>query len=64
MGGDCEGVKGATADIRLFPLPPCRVRRRETLCAMKQLHISIALLHLRKQPSDANILRQRAVVIY
>ena len=21
MGGDCEGVKGATADIRLFPLP-------------------------------------------
>ena len=22
MGGDCEGVKGATADIRLFPLPP------------------------------------------
>ena len=32
MGGDCEEVKGATADIRLFPLPPCRVRRRETLC--------------------------------
>ena len=24
--------RGATADIRLFPLPPCRVRRRETLC--------------------------------
>ena len=33
MGGDCEGVKGATADIRLFPLPPCRIRRRETFCA-------------------------------
>ena len=31
-----EGVKGATADIRLFSLPPCRVRRRETLCMTKQ----------------------------
>ena len=29
MGGDCEGVKGATADIRLFSLSPCRLRRGE-----------------------------------
>ena len=28
--GSAEGVKGATADIRLFSLPPCRARRRET----------------------------------
>ena len=32
MGVHCEGVEGATADIRLFSLPPCRARRRETLC--------------------------------
>ena len=24
-----EGVEGATADIRLFSLPPCRLRRGE-----------------------------------
>ena len=27
--GSAEGVKGATADIRLFSLPPCRLRRGE-----------------------------------
>ena len=29
MGVCCEGVKGATADIRLFSLSPCRLRRGE-----------------------------------
>ena len=30
--GGAEGVEGASADIRLFSLPPRRVRRREILC--------------------------------
>jgi hypothetical protein len=29
MGVCCEGVKGATADIRLFSLSHCRLRRGE-----------------------------------
>ena len=29
MGVAREGVKGATADIRLFSLPPCRLCRGE-----------------------------------
>ena len=37
MGVHCEGVEGATADIRLFSLPFGRVRRRET--PAKSLHI-------------------------
>ena len=31
----CEGVKGAIADVRLFSLPPCRSRRSEIPCDMK-----------------------------
>ena len=30
MGVRCEGVKGDDRRLRLFLLPPCRVRRRET----------------------------------
>ena len=36
MGVHCEGVEGATADVRLFPSPPRRVRRREIPCATKK----------------------------
>ena len=30
MGVRCEGVKGDDRRLRLFLLPPCRVRRRKT----------------------------------
>ena len=33
--GSAEGVKGATADIRLFSLPPCRLRRGEPPASQK-----------------------------
>ena len=36
--GSAEGVKGATADIRLFSLPPCRSRRSEIPCHNKALY--------------------------
>ena len=33
-----EGVEGATADIRLFSLPPCRLRRGDSSCNKKDQH--------------------------
>ena len=49
--GSAEGVKGATADIRLFSLPPCRVRRRETLCMTKQCLCGNHAKHEKKSPA-------------
>ena len=63
MGVCTEGVEGAIADFACFRAPSSRPQTRNPLLN-NTLHISIASLHLRKQPSDASILRQRAVVIY
>ena len=41
--GSAEGVKGATADIRLFSLPPCRLRRGEPLCKTAHFYAKTAL---------------------
>ena len=45
MGVRCEGFKGATADIRLFSLPPCRARRRDIpACGKNRLRLKDQLL--------------------
>ena len=50
-----EGVKGATADIRLFSLPPCRLRRGEIPACGKEL-----LYLAEQQVSRAHLARQCA----
>ena len=56
MEVQCEGVSGATADIRLFSLPPTRLRRGETSCNKKDQHrenksfpILVGRAHLARQ---------------
>ena len=54
--GSAEGVKGATADIRLFSLPPCRLRRGETLCKAAHFYAKTSLCWDRqhnRQPENA-----------
>ena len=56
MGVRCEGVKGATADIRLFSLPPCCLRRGDTLCKTAHFYAKTALCWDRqhnRQPENA-----------
>ena len=64
MGGDCEEVKGGDRRHSSVSIAPLSRPQTRNPLLNNTLHISIASLHLRKQPSDASILRQRAVVIY
>ena len=56
MGVHCEGFKGATADVRLFSLPPCRARRRDIpACGKNRLRLKDQLLgraHLARHSID------------
>ena len=54
MGVRCEGVKGATADIRLFSLPPRLLRRGEIPCLPKRATM-VANPAIRSRPFGATI---------
>ena len=69
MEVQCEGVSGATADIRLFSLPPTRLRRGETSCNKKDQHrenksfpILVGRAHLARQYVSGRMCSLRALL--